>query len=266
MSRPASHREDARGSAGKPAGRFRRRLLLLPLLCLLLPAVRADLGAAFEEANLLYGQGHPREAANAYDRLWTNGFSSTALHYNLGNAWFKAGETGRAIHHYRLAEKLDPRDPDVAANLELARMAVQGGGPTRRSLSDRLTGWLSLNEWTAAAGTGLWVWIGLLIAGQFRPEWRSRLNLAIRCSAAATGLFALLLLLAWTRHPAVEAIVLDHNVTLHHGPLEESPEVESLAAGQELAVLDRKGDWVQVGGAARGIGWVLKDQVALLPR
>lgn len=254
------------GRCGTAAIRLASRAWLVAILLAGSPLARADLAAAFEEANLLYGQSHPREAALAYDRLWTNGFSSTALHFNLGNAWFKAGETGRAIYHYRLAEKLAPRDPDVAANLALARSVVMDGASARRPFLERITGWLALDEWTIAAAVGFWVWIGLLIARQLQPAWTGRLRLAGRLAATVTVILALILFLVWSRHPAIEAIVLEKEVTLHHGPLEESPAVQSLVAGQELSVLDRKGDWIQVGGAARGIGWLLKDQVALLPR
>jgi hypothetical protein len=32
-----------------------------------------------------------------------------------------------------------------------------------------------------------------------------------------------------------------------------------------LLVLDAKNDWLQVTGAARGIGWIKRDQVVPLP-
>ena len=48
------------------------------------------------------------------------GSISTPIYFNLGNAWFKAGEAGRAILAFRQAEKLSPRDPDVRANLQFA--------------------------------------------------------------------------------------------------------------------------------------------------
>lgn len=237
-------------------------LLLLSCISLL----RADLAAAFEEANLLYGQGQARPAAVAYDRIWTNGFSSTALHFNLGNAWLKAGETGRAIHHYRLAQKLSPRDRDVAANLRLAREAVQDSTPFKPPVLRRATGWLTLDGWTILAALAFWIWLGTLIARQLRPAWSAKLHRLSRIAAVATITFSLLLVLAWSQHPALEAVVLDHETELRHGPLDEAPAVQPLSAGLELTVIDQKGAWIQVAGATRGIGWIKKDQVGLLPR
>src|SRR5262245_10878323 len=74
--------------------------------------------AAFEQANRLYEQGKFAEAAAAYEQLIHSGHRSAALFYNLGNAWFKAGQQGRAIAAYRQAEKWNPRDPNLNFNLQ----------------------------------------------------------------------------------------------------------------------------------------------------
>jgi tetratricopeptide (TPR) repeat protein len=72
-------------------------------------------------AHQLYESGQYAKAAEAYQQLVDQGYSDAALFYNLGNAYFKQGDIGRAILNYRRAERLHPRDPDTRANLELAR-------------------------------------------------------------------------------------------------------------------------------------------------
>lgn len=258
------------------SARFRHavRQPLWSLLCLGLVAwllslpwsARADVAAAFAEANLLYEQGHPDRAAEAYHRLWTNGVSSVALHFNLGNAWLKAGQPGRAIHHFRLAERLAPRDPDVRTNLELARAMVRGGSAVVPSRLAEWTGALSLNEWTWLAVGGLWLWMVLLILRLLQPAWNGRLRLPARLAAVLCLGTSVLLVLAWKQRPAMEAVVVDDDVTLRHGPREQAPPVQSLAAGLELVVIDHQGNWVQVRGAERGIGWLPAEHVALLSR
>ena len=57
------------------------------------------------------------------------------LKANLGNAYFKSGQLGKAIAAYREAEQMSPRDPDVRANLRFARNQVQG--PTLRPRGTR---------------------------------------------------------------------------------------------------------------------------------
>ena len=50
--------------------------------------------AAFEKANTLYKDGKHAEAAEAYQELSQTGVSANLL-FNMGNAYFKAGELGR---------------------------------------------------------------------------------------------------------------------------------------------------------------------------
>lgn len=106
----------------------------LPALGLLLPSLLSgwfplhgqtmqvpDPGERFREANQLYQENRFPEALEAYQSILGSGFESADLHYNLGNAYFKTGDLGRAILSYERALRLRPGDPDVRANLDLAR-------------------------------------------------------------------------------------------------------------------------------------------------
>jgi tetratricopeptide (TPR) repeat protein len=235
--------------------------------CLLSPGLQANTEASFAEAKVLYEQGQYRQAARAFDQLHTNGLSSVALHYNLGNAWLKAGEPGRAIAHYRLAKRLAPRDDEVRANLRIARSAVAGGQPPPAGpLLRRVLGRLSLDEWTLAATAAFWIWVGFLVAGLCRPAAKPRLQRPAQVSLLLTVLLVICLALAWLSRPALEAVVVDADSPLRHGPREETEVVQALKSGQELVVLDRLGPWARVAGAPRGIGWIQTKHLFLLPR
>ena len=60
-------------------------------------------------------------AIEAYEAILAGGFESAELHYNLGNAYFKVGDLGRAILGWERALRLDSGDEDARSNLELAR-------------------------------------------------------------------------------------------------------------------------------------------------
>ena len=102
--------------------------LLLPLFASgdSSPAISISADARFDTANKLYAQSKFKEAATAYNQLIEEGSISPALYFNLGNAFFKSGQIGRAIGAYRQAEEMSPRDPDVRANLQFARNLVSG--------------------------------------------------------------------------------------------------------------------------------------------
>jgi tetratricopeptide (TPR) repeat protein len=219
----------------------------------------------FDAANRLFEQGKYLEAVAAFETILRSGRTSGALYYNLGNTYFRLGEVGRAIVAYRLAARIAPRDPDVAANLAFARAAVPGTAPPRQSWLARFTGRLTLDEWTIMTGVSLWLWMGILI-------WRQRITgvgpagrrLAIG-AAGLTVLLAGLLFAAWVQTDGYRSVaVIVDDAVLRHGPLEESPSLQTLHDGQELRALDEKDGWLLVTGAARGQGWIKRDQVLVV--
>lgn len=104
--------------------RFRPHVRLLWVFLPLLLA-GADPATGQEEiylrGNRLYQEDDFSGALEAYTAVLEGGYESGDLHFNLGNAYFKTGDLGRSILSFERALRLDPRDPDIRANLELAR-------------------------------------------------------------------------------------------------------------------------------------------------
>src|SRR6266511_4693608 len=61
----------------------------------------------FTKANQEYAQGHFKEAISGYEALVRSGQWSANLFYDLGNAYFRTGDFGRAILNYERALALD---------------------------------------------------------------------------------------------------------------------------------------------------------------
>jgi tetratricopeptide (TPR) repeat protein len=227
-------------------------------------ASAASLSSQFDAANKLYEEGKFPEAAAGYQKIIQSGSASGALYFNLGNALFKAGQTGRAIHAYRLAERIDPRDPDLRANLRFVRNQVQG--PTQSpNRWQRALGNLTLNEWTGTTAFAVWVWLLLLSGVQLRDSWKPALRPWVRLSGAAAALAGLCLALAFSAENRPSAVVTAAEAGVHNGPLDESPVAFTAHDGAELEVLDKKGDWLQVSVGDRRLGWIHRAQVALEP-
>ena len=60
------------------------------------------------------------QAIEIYEALLQQG-ESGEVYYNLGNAYFKQDELGRAILNYERALLLQPGNADISANLDIAR-------------------------------------------------------------------------------------------------------------------------------------------------
>lgn len=239
-------------------------LFALRMFAAPLPPSAEDSTAAFDAANILYAEGKFTEAAGAYERILGAGYVSPALYFNLGNAFFKSGQIGRAIAAYRRAEQLSPRDPDLRANLQFARNQVQG--PTlRASRWERLLGTLSLNEWTWLGAGALWLTFALLTVRQLRPALaRSLKNWAFAAGGVAVLLIVCLALVFAGSSKSKAAIVAAPEAAVRTGPLDGSPNAFTARDGAELRVLDQKGDWLEVTDGTRR-GWVKLTQVIALP-
>lgn len=97
-------------------------------LILLLPCAapaRADLAADFQEANTLYEQGDYPAAIDAYGALVDEGVENADLYYNLGNAYYKTNDLGRAVLYYERSLRRRPRNADTRDNLELVRSQLR---------------------------------------------------------------------------------------------------------------------------------------------
>ena len=56
-------------------------------------------------------------AVNLYTQIIADHQYSAPLYYNLGNAYFKNNEIGKALWAYHKAKKIDPQQTDIAFNL-----------------------------------------------------------------------------------------------------------------------------------------------------
>ena len=238
-----------------------------------------SLSTAFEVANKFYEQGKFTEAAAAYEKLLQSNRPSATLYFNLGNACFKAGQNGRAIAAYRQGQQLAPRDPNVRFNLEFVRKRVTGREALPDSFWRRWLAALTLNEWTVLAAVALWLWGALLAAREARPALRPALSGYTATAGALTLLLGGCLALAgYARFSTTSAVVTVAEAVVRNGPLDDSPVAYQLRDGSEALVLDQievadqptaftpasKQVWIQVQTSGRRVGWLKRDQVAVL--
>jgi tetratricopeptide (TPR) repeat protein len=222
----------------------------------------ADISNGFDTANKLYEEGKFPQAASAYEKLIQSGAVSPAVYFNLGNAFFKSAQLGRAIAAYRDAARITPRDPDVRANLEFVRGRVQNPTLSPSHWQRSLTA-LTLNEWAILTAAVLWLWLALLVAVQLRPALKQPLRALVWFGAAATLALGGCLAASWSSDSAKTAIVIARDAVTHNGPLDEAPTGATVHDGAELDVLDTKNDWLQVRVDNQRVGWLKREQVVL---
>ena len=83
-------------------------------------AVEFDNMTLWERGNQAYIDGDYAAAVTAYQAIENRGYSSARLCYNMGNAYYKQGQIGRAILYYNRALVISPSMDDARHNLEIA--------------------------------------------------------------------------------------------------------------------------------------------------
>jgi hypothetical protein len=211
-----------------------------------------------------------RTAAERFGQLADDGIANGPLHYNLANAWLQAGEPGRAILHYRAAEKLDPGNSRVQHNLEHARSLVRSRiAPSgERALGRALLGWHSGTTLRArfavfaVAWLAFWIVLGVHLFRP-RPWWRWLAPLlAVAWLACGTSV-AVDALAAGGRLDGV-VLVDDVTVRMGNGDGFEPRFEERLHQGVEFRVLERRAGWLRIELPNDMTGWIRADQAGLL--
>ena len=206
------------------------------------------------EANAQYERGEFADAAQQYEALIDSGYEDAMLYYNLGNAYFKNDDLGRAVLNYLRAEELSPRDTDIRANLDLARGRtvdrVESGGESliasvstvaRRWVTVGEMGVLSLLLWVASA-----IAIGALIVWRAVPRRTAVRNGAIVASAATLLSLLLLVSMLYANPNDDSAVVVESTVNVVSGPGEQYETEFTLHSGAQVRLVDSRQGWVRI--------------------
>jgi hypothetical protein len=244
------------------AGEIVMLRLAILLLAVFLHAHHAAAAThSFDEANRLYEQGKFAEAAAAYEKIASAGAATANVWFNLGNANYKSGQLGRSIAAYRMAERLQPRDDALRANLQFVRGKVYADERTHVPRWKTTVRLATLHEWTVLTVGLLWAFFSVLACGEFagRRYTKAIVTLLVLFLIAGTGT-----VMAWSDLREAEAVVAAREATVRFGPLEESQSAFQLRDGAELSVLSAKNEWLEIRDPERRSGWIRRDEVVLL--
>lgn len=247
---------------------FARMVLALVTVCLLPASVvvaEDDPSNLFQKGNQLYAQAKFQEAVAVYQKAVESGHVSSALYFNLGNAWLKCGQTGHAIACYRWALELAPRDTDIRVNLQFARNRGNPSKAAHDAWWQRAVRWLTLNEWGLLTSVLWWTTLTLWAMQWLFPRQRSTLLRCIKVVMPVLVLFmAGLGLRILDHHRKPIAIIVAKEATVRYGPLEEAKLYYQLADGAEVTALDQQDNWLQIVDASNRQGWIKRDQAVLV--
>jgi len=210
----------------------------------------------FHSANEYYRKEQYEQAAQKYLKIIQKGYQDPSLFYNLGNAYFKAGELGRAILFYQKAKQFLPRD--IAESLTIDKIEVEKPG-FFSTLWGKITSFLTINELTILI-TGIYF---LLILSSFLAiikKWGPFRKIMIQLIILFSTLFILTGGILSQRIYQIKiahyGVVISKIVAVKSGPEENLATLFSLHEGTTFLIQQKRGGWLQIILKTGWSGWL----------
>ncbi len=252
---------------------MKKTIYILFLLMIALAGVQAQKRQAIiDTANAAYKNNNYTRAITHYDSVIAQGYVSSELFYNLGNAYFKKQQLAQAILYYEKALKYDPGNEDVRHNLEMARQMTI-------DKIDRVPQMFYVRWWKSiynffSADTWAQIVVGAFILTLvFIALFLLSGRIVIRKGAFYTGLITLLITIfsffvaAKKHHDFTHdkaGIVFNPSVTVKGSPDEQSVDLFVIHEGTKVYIQDKLGDWYEIKIENGSIGWIKKDSIKVI--
>jgi len=239
-------------------GMTRNRTLAI-FLCLIFGmalSVFAQPDAEFAKANQAFAQGHFKEAIANYEALIRDGQWSANVFYDLGNAYFRTGDFGRAILNYERALALERHHPEATANLQIARDEAHAL-ELPPNWPERYLQFATVNQYSIAAAVAFWLAIFGMAALIFaRRRSATMIVISIGCLLVSGVAICSVYTLDRGSKGRTLAIVTGKDVQARLATADTANAVLALTSGSEIKVLSTRGDWIYAALPNNLRGWI----------
>lgn len=223
------------------------------------------------KAEKLYSEKKYKEVIETYEIILKEGLVSYKLYYNLGNAYYKNNELGKAIYNYELANKLQPNNKDVKTNLRIANEKTIDKIESKENffigvLKSGLVNSLSTNGW---AWLSIFSLIGSLVLAFlfFTTKHLFLKRIGFFLSALSFIVFIGSMLLGFTalndKHVINFAVIINHESKIHEEPTLDSKSKFNLHEGTKVNVLETNTDWTNIKLENGNEGWIKTSELGL---
>ncbi|HWY37801.1 MAG TPA: tetratricopeptide repeat protein [Bacteroidia bacterium] len=224
-----------------------------------------------DSAAKAYSKQQYKQSITFYEKILAGGNTSSALYYNLGNAYYKDNQLGKAIYNYELAKKLSPNDDDIKNNLQIANSkiidkieskenffagAIRSGVYTLFSTN----GWARVTIFSLLFGL---VFLFIFIVSKNLLLKRSGFFISVICLVIFLTSFSIGYAALHDLTKKTRAIVTGQVVQVLSAPTDGSKSKFSLHEGTKLTVLSTNDEWTSVQLANGNEGWIRTRQLGL---
>jgi tetratricopeptide (TPR) repeat protein len=232
-------------------------------------SLASEASSEFQSGSSLYQKQEYDSAAKVFEKLIAENKISTEIYYNLGNCYYKTGNTAKSIIAYERALKLNPDDEDALFNLHVAQLKVVDKiEPVPQIFYKRwiaaVTDFFSTKTWSQLMLALLW--ITFIMAAVYVL---SRTPSGRQLTFIITVVFVFLTLSAWFfSHQSYmqnevdkTAVVTSASAYVKSSPDEKGNDLFIVHEGTKVDVLDEFSEWKKIRIANGSIGWLKSGEV-----
>ncbi len=225
-----------------------------------------------DSANNAYQNNRFEQAVDYYDSLVNQGYHSSGLYYNLGNAYFKINDIAHAIYYYEKALKLSPNDEDIQSNLTIAKqMSVDKieAVPVMFYVDwwNAILNFMSADSWAILLVFTFIALLVLIVVFILSKNQRIRKFLFLKGIFVFFFLiFTLIVSIKKYRNltSQKEAIVFALTVNVKSSPDENSTDLFVLHEGTKVYIKDEVNGWLEIRIINGSVGWLPESTVKRL--
>ncbi len=240
---------------------------LAVMLCAGPQASASETARMFLEGIQQYKAGDYERAASAFSAVAETGVKNGKLFYNLGNAYLKNGDIGRAVLWYERALNLIPDDPDLKFNRAYALSLTKDEKSDREFPVLRI-----LFFWKHALSKPTIRWVSVALNLLF---WLTATGLFLRKKRAFRTLTTLLLAVAviftltafynyYEDAYIRQGIILPDEAAVRSGLSDDATELFRLHAGTRVEIDKAENGFFRIFFSEGKIGWIRKSAIGVI--
>ena len=245
-----------------------RFFLLLFFIGIPLFAVEEGISQYYKNGMDAYKKGQYDLAIQEFESILSNNWDSPELYYNLGNAFFRSGNTAGAVWAFESCLNLSPTHSDAKYNLKLANLKVID----RMGLPDPplyLQWYLGLKEqFTPTTWINITLFILLLFSLSVTVNRLFLFSLVQNLRGIILTIFFISLFLTfhsiWTDNSLNLGVIYSLKAEVRSEPNTFSTRLFEVHEGLKVSINQLENDWVEIELLDGKTGWISNDQIRLI--
>ena len=240
------------------------KIIILILIFVSAGVSAENYNVVFDSANAAYAKGKYENAIKLYEQILAADQESSALYFNLGNAYFKSNNLGSAILNYERAKKLDPNNEDLEENLKIANQRTEDKIEAAPQLflsqwQSGITDIMSEKEWSTLLIL-LFIASLLLFSVYIASQGKVLKQLGFFGGFFVAALSVFSFFMAKSKYSntvnSSSAIITSAAVTVTGSPTEKGTKLFILHEGTKVNITDQNEDWIEIKIANGNVGWI----------